>query len=95
MTRIDLVTTIQEAIEGLNRRQCEVVVNSIFDSIRDALASGEKVELRGFGSFKVRARRSRDGRNPKTGEAVHVPSKTVPYFKPGKELRERVNGSVA
>jgi len=95
MTRIDLVTTIQDAIEGLNRRQCEVVVNSIFDSIRDALASGEKVELRGFGSFKVRARRSRDGRNPKTGEAVHVPSKTVPYFKPGKELRERVNGSVA
>jgi len=95
MTRIDLVATIQEAIEGLNRRQCEVVVNSIFDSIRDALASGEKVELRGFGSFKVRARRSRDGRNPKTGEAVHVPSKTVPYFKPGKELRERVNGSVA
>ncbi|PJB95495.1 MAG: integration host factor subunit beta, partial [Nitrospirae bacterium CG_4_9_14_0_8_um_filter_70_14] len=58
MTRIDLVTTIQDAIEGLNRRQCEVVVNSIFDSIRDALASGEKVELRGFGSFKVRARRS-------------------------------------
>jgi len=95
MTRIDLVATIQEAIEGLNRRQCEVVVNSIFDSIRDALASGEKVELRGFGSFKVRSRRSRDGRNPKTGEAVHVPSKTVPYFKPGKELRERVNGSVA
>ena len=95
MTRIDLVATIQEAIEGLNRRQCEVVVNSIFDSIRDALASGEKVELRGFGSFKVRARRSRDGRNPKTGEAVHVPSKTVPYFKPGKELRERVNGSAA
>jgi len=95
MTRIDLVTTIQDAIEGLNRRQCEVVVNSIFDSIRDALASGEKVELRGFGSFKVRARRSRDGRNPKTGEAVHVPSKTVPYFKPGKELRERVNGEAA
>ena len=95
MTRIDLVATIQEAIEGLNRRQCEVVVNSIFDSIRDALASGEKVELRGFGSFKVRARRSRDGRNPKTGEAVHVPSKTVPYFKPGKELRERVNGEAA
>jgi len=95
MTRIDLVTTIQEAIEGLNRRQCEVVVNSIFDSIRDALASGEKVELRGFGSFKVRSRRSRDGRNPKTGEAVHVPSKTVPYFKPGKELRERVNGEAA
>ena len=95
MTRIDLVTTIQDAIEGLNRRQCEVVVNSIFDSIRDALASGEKVELRGFGSFKVRSRRSRDGRNPKTGEAVHVPSKTVPYFKPGKELRERVNGEAA
>ena len=95
MTRIDLVATIQEAIEGLNRRQCEVVVNSIFDSIRDALASGEKVELRGFGSFKVRSRRSRDGRNPKTGEAVHVPSKTVPYFKPGKELRERVNGEAA
>jgi len=95
MTRIDLVTITQEAIEGLNRRQCEVIVNSIFDAIRDALASGEKVELRGFGSFKVRERRSRDGRNPKTGEPVHVPPKTVPYFKPGKDLRERVNGETA
>ncbi len=95
MTRIDLVTITQEAIEGLNRRQCEVIVNSIFDAIRDALAAGEKVELRGFGSFKVRQRRSRDGRNPKTGEPVHVPPKTVPYFKPGKELRERVNGKTA
>jgi len=95
MTRIDLVTITQEAIEGLNRRQCEVIVNSIFDAIRDALAAGEKVELRGFGSFKVRQRRSRDGRNPKTGEPVHVPPKTVPYFKPGKDLRERVNGETA
>jgi len=95
MTRIDLVTITQEAIEGLNRRQCEVIVNSIFDAIRDALAAGEKVELRGFGSFKVRERRSRDGRNPKTGEPVHVPPKTVPYFKPGKDLRERVNGQTA
>lgn len=95
MTRIDLVTITQEAIEGLNRRQCEVIVNSIFDAIRDALAAGEKVELRGFGSFKVRERRSRDGRNPKTGEPVHVPPKTVPYFKPGKDLRERVNGETA
>ncbi len=95
MTRIDLVTITQESIEGLNRRQCEVIVNSIFDAIRDALADGEKVELRGFGSFKVRERRSRDGRNPKTGEPVHVPPKTVPYFKPGKELRERVNGKTA
>jgi len=95
MTRIDLVSITQEAIEGLNRRQCEVIVNSIFDAIRDALAAGEKVELRGFGSFKVRQRRSRDGRNPKTGEPVHVPPKTVPYFKPGKDLRERVNGETA
>lgn len=95
MTRIDLVTITQEAIEGLNRRQCEVIVNSIFDAIRDALAAGEKVELRGFGSFKVRERRSRDGRNPKTGEPVHVPPKTVPYFKPGKDLREQVNGQSA
>lgn len=95
MTRIDLVTIIQESIEGLNRRQCEAIVSSIFDSIRDALAAREKVELRGFGSFKVRERRPRDGRNPKTGETVHVQPKTVPYFKPGKELRERVNGESA
>jgi len=95
MTRIDLVTIIQDTIEGLNRRQCEVIVNSIFDAIRDALVAGDKVELRGFGSFKVRQRGSRDGRNPKTGEPVHVPPKTVPYFKPGKELRERVNGQTA
>ncbi len=95
MTRIDLVTILQDSIEGLNRRQCEVIVNTVFDAIRDALARGDKVELRGFGSFKVRQRRSRDGRNPKTGEPVHVPPKTVPYFKPGKELRERVNGGPA
>jgi integration host factor subunit beta len=91
MTRVDLVEIVLKQMEGLNRRQSEVIVNGIFDSIRDALGAGEKVELRGFGSFKVRQRRSRDGRNPKTGEPVKVPPKTVPFFKPGKELRERVN----
>jgi len=94
MTRVDLVEIVLKEMEGLNRRQSEVIVNGIFDSIRDALSSGEKVELRGFGSFKVRQRRSRDGRNPKTGEPVKVPPKTVPFFKPGKELRERVNHGV-
>lgn len=94
MTRVDLVEIVLQEVEGLNRRQSEVIVNGIFDSIRDALSTGEKVELRGFGSFKVRQRRSRDGRNPKTGEPVKVPPKTVPFFKPGKELRERVNHGV-
>ena len=69
----------------------EIIVNTVFDSIVDSLKEGEKIELRGFGSFRIRRRGARTGRNPKTGEKVSVPPKRIPYFKPGKELRELLN----
>jgi integration host factor subunit beta len=70
----------------------ELIVSTIFDEITDALARGDRVELRGFGAFSIKRRDPRTGRNPRTGTAVEVSAKAVPYFKPGKELRERVNG---
>lgn len=90
MTKADLVEKISEKI-GLTKKQTELVVNTVLDSITNALANGNKVELRGFGSFRVRHRNFREGRNPKSGEKVQVPSKRVPFFKAGKELREMVN----
>lgn len=91
MTKADMIGKIQEKVNGLTRRETEIVVNSIFDSIRDALARGDKVEIRGFGSFRLRGRRERVGRNPKTGEHVNVPAKKIPFFKAGKELKEFVD----
>ncbi|GAB4229900.1 MAG: integration host factor subunit beta [Acidobacteriota bacterium] len=90
MTKAELVEGIV-ARSDLNRREAEVIVQTVLDSIIEALRRGEKVELRGFGSFRVRERAPRIGRNPKTGETVQVPAKRVPYFKPGKELRELIN----
>jgi integration host factor subunit beta len=90
MTKADLVEHVAEAA-GLSKAEAEEVVNTVLDSIVDALGSGDKVELRGFGSFRLRMRRPRQGRNPKTGTTVDVPGKAVPYFKPGKELREMLN----
>jgi integration host factor beta subunit len=75
----------------LNRKESEMVVNIIFDSMADALREGDKVEIRGFGSFTVREREAREARNPKNGEVVTIPAKKTPFFKTGKELRERVN----
>ncbi|MBP7148027.1 MAG: integration host factor subunit beta [Acidobacteria bacterium] len=77
--------------ERFTQAEAEVVVNTVVDSIVEALHRGEKIELRGFGSFRLRMRRPRQGRNPKTGTRVEVPGKAVPYFKPGKELRELLN----
>jgi integration host factor subunit beta len=91
MTKSELVDIISEQHGQITRREAEVVVNTIFMAIGDALVDGDRVELRGFGSFSTKRRNSRIGRNPKTGEAVEVPAKTVPHFKPGKELRERVD----
>jgi integration host factor subunit beta len=91
MTKSVLIEKIAEKVEGLSKKQTEVIVENIFDSIKEALASGGKVEIRGFGNFKLRSRNARKARNPKTGEAVEVPPKKVPYFKVGKELREMVN----
>lgn len=91
MTKSELVDIIAEAHGQITRREAEVVVNEIFGAISEALATGDRVELRGFGSFSTKKREPRVGRNPKTGESVHVPAKVVPHFKPGKELRERVD----
>jgi integration host factor subunit beta len=90
MTKADLVDQVV-ALGDLTRRDGEVIVETLFDSIIGALKSSDKVEVRGFGSFRTRQRKPRIGRNPKTGAAVDVPAKRVPYFKPSKELRDLVN----
>ena len=90
MTKAELVEKVANQI-NLTKKQTEVVVNTVFSSITDSLAEGKKVELRGFGSFRIRQRNARVGRNPKSGEKVDVPSKKVPFFKAGKELRELVD----
>lgn len=94
MTKSVLIEKISEKVDGLSRKQTEVVVETLFESIKEALAKGGKVEIRGFGNFKLRSRNARKARNPKTGEAVEVPPKKVPYFKVGKELREMVNRNI-
>ena len=90
MTKADLVNDVT-ALGDLTRRDGEVIVDTLFESIIGALKAGDKIEVRGFGSFRTRQRSSRTGRNPKTGAAVAVPAKRVPYFKPSKELRDLVN----
>src|ERR1700744_3454981 len=90
MTKADLVDRVT-ALGDLTRRDGEVIVDTLFDSVISALKSGDKVEIRGFGSFRTRQRNSRTGRNPKTGAKVEVPAKRVPFFKPSKELRDLVN----
>jgi integration host factor subunit beta len=94
MTKADLVEELTKSGE-LTRRDGEVIVDTIFDSVIAALKSGDKIEIRGFGSFRIRQRNPRTGRNPKTGAKVEVPAKKVPYFKPSKELRDLVNPSAA
>lgn len=93
MTKAELVDEVAKVVQ-LTKKQAETIVNIVFDSIVDSLRAGEKIELRGFGSFRLRSRKSRTGRNPKTGEKVEVPSKKIPYFKPGKELKELINKSL-
>jgi len=94
MTKADLVNDVSNAAE-LTKKDAERLVEIVFESIIDSLNRGEKIELRGFGSFRVRERGSRRGRNPKTGAAVSIPAKRVPYFKAGKELKELINESPA
>jgi integration host factor subunit beta len=88
MTKSELIEVISTQNPDLTKKQVEFIVNGVFSSIKDALNSGDKVEIRGFGSFKIREKNSKLGRNPKTGDKVDVPSKNVPYFKPGKEIKE-------
>ena len=94
MTKSVLIEKIAEKLEGLSKKQTEVIVETIFDSVKEALSKGGKVEIRGFGNFRLRSRNARKARNPKTGESVEVPPKKVPYFKVGKELREMVNRNI-
>jgi integration host factor subunit beta len=90
MTKAALVEEVSR-VADLTKKHSEVIVDTVFRSIITALHQGEKIELRGFGSFRLRQREPRKGRNPKTGDKVDVPSKKVPYFKPGKELKELIN----
>jgi integration host factor subunit beta len=90
MTKAELVEKVSGQI-NLTKKQTEIIVNTVFQSITESLSEGKKVELRGFGSFRIRERNARLGRNPKSGAQVDVPAKRVPFFKAGKELRELVD----
>lgn len=94
MTKADLVEELVK-VSNLSKKHAETIVNTVFSSITEALQRDDKIELRGFGSFRVRRRRSRQGRNPKSGDRVEVPEKRIPYFKPGKELKDLINVDVA
>ncbi len=91
MTKRDLIEKLAEKMKSLSQKDAELVVNTIFESMTEALATGDRIEIRGFGSFQIRERRSREGRNPRTGDKVNVEEKKVPFFKVGKELKERVD----
>jgi integration host factor subunit beta len=91
MTKSELIQKLAESHPHLYQRDIEKIVGTIFDEITDALARGDRVELRGFGAFSVKRRDARTGRNPRTGEAVDVNEKFVPFFKTGKQLRENLN----
>ncbi|MDA1185663.1 MAG: integration host factor subunit beta [Acidobacteria bacterium] len=90
MTKAELVEEVSR-VSDLTKKHSEVIVDTVFKSIIQALHRGEKIELRGFGSFRLRKREPRKGRNPKTGDKVDVPPKKVPYFKPGKDLKDLIN----
>jgi integration host factor subunit beta len=90
MTKADLIEEVARVVE-VTRKDSEVIVDAIFESVVRSLRNGDKIEIRGFGSFRTRQRQPRIGRNPKTGARVDVPSKRIPYFKPSKELKDLVN----
>ena len=91
MTKADLVEEVVR-VADLPRKESEAIVETIFESIIGALQGGDRIEIRGFGSFRTRQRRGRTGRNPRTGAKVEVPPKRIPFFKPSKELKDHVNG---
>ncbi len=92
MTKSELIEQVAKRHETLSYREVEVAVKTLLEQMSEALASGDRIEIRGFGSFSLHHRPARIGRNPKTGEPVDLPGKYVPHFKPGKQLRQRVNG---
>lgn len=91
MTKSELIEQLSINNEQLNKRESELIVNTIFESIGCELVQGGRVEIRGFGSFTIRSRDAREARNPKSGDVVMIPEKKTPFFKTGKDLRERVN----
>ena len=91
MTKSELIARLTEANPHLYQRDVERIVNTVFEEITAALVDGDRVELRGFGAFSIKERAARMGRNPRTGEEVQVDSKLIPYFKTGKQLREKLN----
>jgi integration host factor subunit beta len=93
MTKADLIDEVSRLTE-LTRKDSEVIVETIFESVVRSLRAGDKIEIRGFGSFRTRQRKPRVGRNPKTGDRVEVPAKKIPFFKPSKELKDLVNSYV-
>lgn len=93
MTKADLIEEVCRT-GHLTRKESETVIETVFDSIVDSLRAGDKIEIRGFGSFRTRQRDARTGRNPKTGEPVAVPARRVPFFKPSKELKDGINATV-
>jgi integration host factor subunit beta len=96
MTKADLVEEVAEAIgPGVTKKDCALVVDGFLNAVKKALTQGENIEIRGFGTFKVRERKPRKARNPRTGDAVRVPARQVPVFKPSKQLRNRVAAGAA
>ena len=95
MTKRDLIDEVNRRFPHLSHRDAEVIINAIFDSMVDAMRRGERIEIRGLGSFVVKHRRAREGRNPKSGVIVSVAAKKVPFFKVGKDLRLRVDGKAS
>ena len=93
MTKSELIARLAELNPSLYHRDLEQLVNTVFDTITEALENGDRVELRGFGAFSLRERKARVGRNPRTGESVQVDAKTIPFFQMGKGMRERLNKS--
>ena len=93
MTKRGIIEELLARRQGVTHRESETIVNAMFDAMSEVLARGQRIEIRGFGSFGVKGRRARQGRNPKTGDAVEVAAKRIPFFRAGKELRIEVNGA--
>lgn len=91
MNKSDLVNLVTEKLKNLSRKEIDVIIDTLFSKMSEALSDGSRIEIRGFGTFELRTRHSREGRNPKTGEQVFVATRRVPFFKVGKELKERIN----
>ena len=90
MTKSDLIERVAQQLPHISKKDTETVVNTIFDSMTESLKQGDRIEIRGFGSFQVKIREAREGRNPKTGDEVKISAKRAPFFKVGKELKERI-----